>query len=128
MMTAYALPRAAADDDEVLRDLDALVQVLDDGASLAHATLTRAHELREWRLEGRSYTEILAAEPRPLVVEMISDYLSRVGTAGSRFRHSQARALRAEGMTTQAIADLFGVTRQRISAILNDGDRPGSAH
>jgi hypothetical protein len=108
--------------DEVLLHLDDLVRSLNDGASLVRATLGRARELREQRLQGLSYSDIVVAEPRPLIVEMISDYVAAVATAGSRFRHAEARALRAEGMTTQAIADLFGVTRQRISAILNDGE------
>ncbi len=113
--------------DEVLHHLSTLVRALNDGAPLVRAALGRAREVREQRSHGLAYSDIVSAESRPLIVEMISDYVTAIATAGSRFRHAEARALRAEGMTTQAIADLFGVTRQRISAILNDGE-PHAGH
>jgi transposase len=39
---------------------------------------------------------------------------------GNRVRRTEARALHGEGMTMDEIAKLFGVTRQRISALLRD--------
>jgi transcriptional regulator len=44
--------------------------------------------------------------------------MANLETAGAEFRAAEALALRAEGLTIEAIADLFGVTRQRISALL----------
>ena len=46
------------------------------------------------------------------------DHIESRLAAGERFRSAQARSLHAEGMTMNVIAKLFGVTRQRISALL----------
>ena len=49
---------------------------------------------------------------------MTRDNLVALVDAGSRLRRAEARALHVEGMTMEQIADLFGVTRQRVSALL----------
>ena len=59
--------------------------------------------------------------------------MASLETVGSELRASLALALRDEGLTIEAIAGLFGVTRQRISALLKQkaaiGDlaNPGTA-
>ena len=80
--------------------------------------LERAAYVREQRAAGVSYREIVPAEPRPLIVELISDTLSQLADAGSRWRRAEARALHGEGLTMDVIARLFGVTRQRVSSLL----------
>lgn len=70
---------------------------------------------------GRALSEIVRevdAAGEPLVVELVTSNIDTLQRLGSRFRAAQAHALRAEGMTIQTIANLFGVTRQRISALL----------
>ena len=52
------------------------------------------------------------------MVELITTNMATLETAGAEFRAAEALALRAEGLTIGAIAELFGVTRQRISALL----------
>ncbi len=49
---------------------------------------------------------------------MISATLSQLADAGSRWRRAEARALHAEGLSMDVIAQLFGVTRQRVSSLL----------
>ena len=46
---------------------------------------------------------------------------------GARVRRAEAVALYGEGMTMEEIAEKFGVTRQRVSALLRDagGQVPG---
>ncbi len=66
-------------------------------------------------------------EERPLVVELLTHTLSDLSDAGSNFRRIEARALYSEGLTMAQIAELFGVTRQRIAALLRpsiDRDAP----
>jgi hypothetical protein len=79
----------------------------------------------DWLIEeidqGMAIKEVAQLEPRPLVVEMISTNIATLHSIGSQLRQAEARALRAEGATMEWIADLFGVTRQRISAILRQG-------
>ena len=49
---------------------------------------------------------------------MLSLNMAALETAGAEFRAAQARSLHDEGMTMDTIGELFGVTRQRISALL----------
>ena len=49
--------------------------------------------------------------------------------AGANVRRAEAEALYAEGLTMEQIARSFGVTRQRVSALLNNrpkDQRPGT--
>ena len=78
---------------------------------------------RRVRADGKSYSEIVPTEERPLIVEMLSDNLERLADVGSKLRRAEAQALYNEGMTMAQIADLFGVSRQRI-AVLVRASRP----
>lgn len=80
--------------------------------------LERSAVLQEARASGRPYAEIVTETQRPLVVEMLTDVLEELSAAGSTFRRAEARALHADGLSQEAIASLFGVTRQRVSALL----------
>ena len=84
----------------------------------AEQILERAAYIRAEREAGAPYREIVPAEPRPLIVELISATLSQLADAGSRWRRAEARALHGEGLTMDVIAQLFGVTRQRVSSLL----------
>ena len=113
-------------DDAALTALRDLVTALDAcTVELRHAR-ARAHRLVEQREAGRAWLDIVTAESRPLVVERISTVLAALAGAGSAWRREQARALHAEQVSINRIAALFGVTRQRISALLRDrsGDEP----
>jgi hypothetical protein len=115
----------------------ALVQLVDE-LEVVVAELTRARaralELQEQRREGRSWYDIVSAEDRPLIVEQISNAMASLSTAGGQWRRAQAAALSAEDVSINRIAALYGVTRQRVSALLRDhhgtaaedaGDDPG---
>ena len=106
--------------DDVLAALDDLVKALNLSTEANRAMLRRAATLRRARARGLPYREVVTAEQRPLIVEMLRDSQEAVVTAGSRFRRAEAAALRAEGLTLDEIASLFGVTRQRVIALLAD--------
>jgi hypothetical protein len=101
----------------------ALVQLVDE-LDVVVAELTRAREraleLQEQRREGRSWYDIVSAEERPLIVEQISSAMASLATAGGQWRREQAAALSAENVSINRIAALYGVTRQRVSALLRD--------
>lgn len=78
----------------------------------------RVRFLRKRLEAGDELIELVEREEPPRVVELISSNITVLETAGSELRAAQALALRSEGLTIEAIADLFGVTRQRISALL----------
>ena len=112
-----------AGDDPALAALHTLVASMDACAEELRLARTRALQLAEHRQSGRPWLEIVTEESRPLVVERISTVLAALATAGSAWRREQARALHAEQVSINRIAALFGVTRQRISALLREGDR-----
>ena len=78
----------------------------------------RARKLRKQLQAGSDLVELVEAEDTPRMVELISNNMATLETAGAEFRVAEALALRSAGLTIEAIADLFGVTRQRISALL----------
>jgi hypothetical protein len=80
----------------------------------------RAEVLLAQRRSGHTWTDIVSGESRPLVVERISTVLSSLARAGSAWRREQALALQAEDVSINRIAAMFGVTRQRISALLRE--------
>ena len=115
---------AAAALAELMTQLDTCM------AQLQHAR-RRAERLLEQRREGRPWIEVVTQESRPLVVESISSVMASLATAGHAWRREQARALHDEDVSINRIAALFGVTRQRISALLRetgtrDADRSDS--
>ena len=103
--------------------LDALVSELAASAQRLQELVERATELRARRAAGTPWGELVPAEPRPLVVEHLAQVLDRVGECSARFRRAEARALAADGFSHARIAALFGVTRQRVGALLGGGQR-----
>ena len=89
-----------------------------DNAERSRQLQRRARTLRRQLQAGKDLVELVEAEETPRMVELISTNMVTLETAGAEFRASEALALRAHGLTIEAIAELFGVTRQRISALL----------
>lgn len=102
---------------DALRELDRALQ-----SSIAELTAARARveTVLASRENGRSWREIVHQEERPLVVESVTSVLDQLSAVGSRFRRAQAKALHHEGLSMERVATLFGVTRQRVSALLRD--------
>jgi PAS domain S-box-containing protein len=105
--------------DEVLDALAAVVEVIDAGRDRIEAVDKRAGELRAGRSRGVSYAELLTGASGPLVVDIVSELLDGLSDAGSRLRRAEARAAHAEGLSMDKISRLLGVSRQRVSAIIN---------
>lgn len=104
--------------DHVIIALKDLEQALEDNIAASRAAIERIRELHDLRIRGLDYRDIADKLGRPMVVETISANLERLRTKGAALRRAQAQALHDEGLTMEQIAALFGVTRQRISAIL----------
>jgi hypothetical protein len=102
---------------EALRELD---RALQSSIVELNAARERVESVLASRLNGRAWREIVHAEQRPLVVESVTSVLDQLSAVGSRFRRAQARALHREGLSMERVAVLFGVTRQRVSALLRD--------
>ena len=100
---------------DALTDIEAAAK---DNAERSRQLQRRARQLRQQLAAGKDLVERVEAEETPRMVELISTNMATLETAGAEFRAAEALALRAHGLTIVAIADLFGVTRQRISALL----------
>jgi hypothetical protein len=97
-----------------------LIAELDRCLGELSETRSRADDLLREHRSGRPWLAIVTAETRPLVVERISTVLAGLATAGHAWRREQALAQQAEQVSINRIAALFGVTRQRISALLRE--------
>jgi hypothetical protein len=106
--------------DPAVRALEHLVTELESCTAELDRARVRAQELLAERRRGRAWLDIVTAEDRPLVVERISTVLTSLARAGHEWRREQASALRREQVSINRIAALFGVTRQRISALLRE--------
>ena len=89
----------------------------DSAADFAHLA-DRAEALHARRSEGAPWAELAAAESRPLIVSVMTRLMDRLAEVGATFRREEALALAREGLTHERIAALFGVTRQRVGALL----------
>ena len=112
--------------DPAVRALTELMTVLDTCMTELQGARSRAEKLLDERQTGRAWLDIVTAESRPLVVEQISSVMASLASAGGAWRREQAHALAAEQVSINRIAALFGVTRQRISALLRETGRPGT--
>ena len=78
----------------------------------------RVRWFREQLEAGEPLEQLVEQEPSPGAVELITINKATLEGVGSEFRAALALALRESGLTIDAIASHFGVTRQRISALL----------
>ncbi|GAA1858261.1 hypothetical protein GCM10009772_38040 [Pseudonocardia alni subsp. carboxydivorans] len=109
---------AAADDADAA--LAALAAQLEASVAELSSARERVAELQELRSQGLSWRAIVPREARPLIVETLTRTLDGLGAVGGRFRREEAVALHAEGETIAGIGRLFGVSRQRVSAYLQE--------
>lgn len=113
--------------DEVSKEVDAFMNAVDDldraldeSVDMVKRMRERIEDLRKANAEGRPLREIVPEEQTPLLVQLLTESTNLLHSYGNRVRRTEARALHGEGMTMDEIAKLFGVTRQRISALLRD--------
>jgi len=110
--------------DKALRDLE---RELDANARRMAQIKKRIAEIRRQRSAGRSYKEIVEGAKGDLSVQLITEATQSLDEVGARVRRTEALALYSEGMTMEEIATQFGVTRQRVSALLRDASGEVSA-
>jgi DNA-directed RNA polymerase specialized sigma24 family protein len=123
-------------DDEFLEALTELEEVLTDNGRRASLIKKRIAQLRRLRAKDVPYTELVTGEAGPLIVHLLTESSTALDSCGANVRRAEAKALYAEGLTMEQIAKSFGVTRQRVSALLRkalkdprsagEGDPPGS--
>jgi DNA-directed RNA polymerase specialized sigma24 family protein len=105
-------------EDAFLKALTALEGTLADNQSRSTLIKKRIAQLRRLRSRGASYAEIVSSKDGPLIVQLLTESSKALDTSGANVRRAEARALYAEGLTMEQIAERFGVTRQRVSTLL----------
>jgi len=108
------------DHDEVLDALEEVCVALSDTIHRCTAAIEQAAWLQTERRAGKAYHEILGETRSPLIVELVSATLASLQETGHKLRSAEASALYAEGLTMTRIARLFGVSHQRISALIRE--------
>lgn len=107
-----------AETTHFLKALDDLERALGESIAMTERMRTRIQFLRGQLAAGRTLPEIVPAEESPLLVQLLTESANLLHTYGTRVRRTEARALHSAGMTMDEIAHLFGVSRQRVSALL----------
>jgi len=115
-------PMGRRDTAELNKALKGIDEATRENVQRSNAIQRRVEWMQERLAEGVTPSELIREEPRPAMVEMITMNIEALQILGSRLRQAEARALRADGVTMEEIAQLFGVTRQRISALLKQGE------
>jgi DNA primase large subunit len=110
----------SADREDFMDALDDLDLALDRSIEMAQRMKRRILAIRRAREDGRPLREIVPLEDAPLIVQLLTENTNLLHSYGNRVRRTEARALHREGMTMDEIAKLFGVTRQRVSALLRE--------
>jgi hypothetical protein len=105
-------------EDAFLQALTALEVVIVENERRAALIKKRMARIRRARQEGLPYSDTVANEDGPLIVQLLTESSAALHTSGAEVRRAEAQALHDEGMTMDRIAEHFGVTRQRVSALL----------
>jgi DNA-directed RNA polymerase specialized sigma24 family protein len=105
-------------DDTFLTALTALEEALADNQERLKLIKKRIAQLRRLRAKGASYGDIVADREGPLLVQLLTESSAALDISGANVRRAEAQALYAEGLTMEQIAEHFGVSRQRVSALL----------
>jgi hypothetical protein len=112
---------ASAVDGAELDALADLAGMMEDNARDDRALARRIRQLHAGRSHGRSWHDLLAGGPAPEALSLVDRILGRVTEGSGALRRAVARGLRMEGATVPRIAEMFGVSHQRVSALLRRG-------
>jgi hypothetical protein len=101
-----------------LTALEQLVAVLHRVSGELHGLATRAEHLRGELAKGGPLAPVMHGEERPLIITRMTELVDELTAAALAVRRAEAHQLQSEGASQQEVADLFGVTRQRVAALL----------
>jgi|SRR6516164_5484834 hypothetical protein len=97
---------------------------LSSSAGDLHRWASQLSELMSASTDGAP--GLVPLQKRLAMTEQIAQAVQALTRDGNRFRRMEARALYADGLTMAQIAAVFGVSRQRVSAMLRAGKDDGS--
>jgi hypothetical protein len=107
---------------DLLRALARLGKTLGDSRPLVERALDRSSLLAGQYRDGGSWSDIVLSEDAPALHLVVNEIVEILVDANALYRRAMVEALRRDGLTMQRIADLLGVTRQRVSHLLRRPD------
>jgi hypothetical protein len=109
---------AESGEDLVVAALAALSDVAASTADDLISLNENLAALRNDRVRGRSWHRIISDVDPPNPLPSLTTIATNFARASGAFRRALAVGLRKEGMQVTEIAALFGVSRQRVSALI----------
>jgi hypothetical protein len=104
--------------DRVLGALASLSEVATSSANELIALSEDLADIRRHRISGWSWRRIVSSEDSPKPLSILTHIASDFARASGGYRRALAHGLREEGMQVTEIANLFEVSRQRVSALI----------
>jgi hypothetical protein len=118
-------------DDPTLGPVNGFLEALERLDQDRVALMERLVVLREERLSGTDWGELLGSDQGSGTMQMVSELLAGMSEASGALRKSVVEELRREQVSIPKIAKLLGVTHQRVSNLLRrpagQGEEAGRA-
>jgi predicted DNA-binding ArsR family transcriptional regulator len=105
--------------DQFVASLVDLDEMMIACAHLLEEVRTRSVKIRRLHQDGRPLGDLRKLDG-PSLVQLLSELNMRMDKAGAYVRRRAVAALQEEGFTQQEIADMFGVTRQRVGTLVKE--------
>jgi hypothetical protein len=105
-------------EDPVVAALSTLSDVATHSADDLMGLNDHLETIRSHRVRGWSWHRIISDDAVPNPLAVLTAIAANFARASGAFRRALAVGLRKEGMQVTEIAALFGVSRQRVSALI----------
>ena len=104
--------------------IDELIGAFERAAEFAPRMRARYQEAMTIENRGENWAEVMGPHHTPQLIEATNDLIDDLMRLGAELRRVLARGLYAEGLSMEEIASMYGVSRQRVSAIISSDTDP----
>jgi hypothetical protein len=108
-------------DDPASATFDEAADALDRAAADTATAARQVRHLRGERMRGRAWREVLGRRATRNLLELLSAATTQLSAATGRLRRAIVHALLADGLRVRQIAEVLGVSHQRVSRVLGHG-------
>jgi predicted XRE-type DNA-binding protein len=126
MIEAEEAESGGTREDPVVTALTTLSDVAASSADDLIGLNEHLDAIRSRRIRGWSWHRIISDVDVPNPLSLLTTIATNFARASGAFRRALAVGLRKEGMQVTEIAALFGVSRQRVSALIRPRPKEGS--
>jgi hypothetical protein len=104
--------------------IDALIATFERAGEIAPALRTQFNDGVEASKKGAPWRQVIHVGEEPALIPATNDLIDDLMRLGAEVRRLVARRLYAEGVSMDQISRMFGVSRQRVSAIIRSDTDP----